>query len=88
MKPHISFLAAIDEVYKKPQDIWKTASGWGGKNIKGEVEYFDKEDHAKAWVNGTAKMRAHGSVDPVKGRDISRAMNIDQYGNDADAVAL
>ena len=88
MKPYINFLAAIDEVYKKPQDIWKTASGWGGKNLKGEVEYFDKENDAKAWVNGTAKMRAHGSVDPGKGRDISRAMNIDQYGNDADAVGL
>ena len=61
----------------KAGEPWQTASGnWGAKNVKGQTEYFDSEDNAKAWLAG--KAGPAGRVE--KPGDTSRKVELDADG--------
>jgi len=61
----------------KVGEPWQTASGnWGAKNVKGQTEYFDSEDNAKAWLAG--KAGPAGRVE--KPGDTSRKVELDADG--------
>ena len=43
----------IDEAKREPGTVWKTKTGWAGKNAAGESQYgMDSEEAAKAYVAG------------------------------------
>ena len=81
MSDYKSLRTVIFEVQEKsahkPGDTWKTAGGkWGAKNKDGNVDYFEDEDSAKAWVSG--KYAPAGRAD--KPGDTSTPVELDADG--------
>lgn len=81
MKQYISFRSALLEVFHKNGQSWKTTSGWGSKNKEGSTEYFETENQANDWANGTARMKPEESVCLDK-YDTSCPVELDDDGND------